>query len=189
MTAPLRMCRTCWDAPALPRRQVCDECYMARQPIVVRVEAVKERLALVPPELRKTRVPERLWPKGRRWCAGCQSFVRLIDCSGARCKTCANIAGHATATKGRYGLDGETYDALLRLQGGGCAICGRRPKTKRLAVDHDHRTGAVRGLLCPGEDGCNHRLLGYVRDRIDLLESAIAYLKEPPATRLPSPGE
>jgi hypothetical protein len=37
---------------------------------------------------------------------------------------------------------------MLAAQGGGCAICGAPPKTRRLHVDHDHKTGAVRGLLC-----------------------------------------
>jgi len=42
----------------------------------------------------------------------------------------------------------ETYDRLLAEQGGVCAICGNPPKTRRLSIDHDHKTGAVRGLLC-----------------------------------------
>lgn len=51
----------------------------------------------------------------------------------------------------RYGITTAEYDALLKRQGGRCAICARRPKTRRLAVDHDHTlTGrnSVRGLLC-----------------------------------------
>jgi hypothetical protein len=40
------------------------------------------------------------------------------------------------------------YEAQLKSQGGGCAICGKPPKTRKLNIDHDHLTGAVRGLLC-----------------------------------------
>lgn len=80
-------------------------------------------------------------------------------------------------------MDAAEYQRLLTLQGGGCAICGRCPRTKRLAVDHDHATGRVRGLLCPGEDGCNVRLLGYVRDNVAILQAAIDYLTNPPANR------
>jgi len=46
------------------------------------------------------------------------------------------------------GLTVGQYEELLEAQGGGCAICGNPPKTRRLDVDHDHRTGAIRGLLC-----------------------------------------
>ena len=44
----------------------------------------------------------------------------------------------------------------------------------RLAVDHDHTTNAVRGLLC---SKCNHELLGAAHDSLELLERAVAYLK------------
>lgn len=40
------------------------------------------------------------------------------------------------------------YDAMLKRQGGGCAICHAKPKTRRLNIDHDHKTGRIRGLLC-----------------------------------------
>jgi hypothetical protein len=64
------------------------------------------------------------------------------------------------------------YDAQLRKQRGGCAICGAPPKTRRLNIDHEHLTLAVRGLLCAR---CN-RGLGWFRDRADLLEGAAVYL-------------
>ena len=48
-----------------------------------------------------------------------------------------------------YGLTLAEYDAILRAQGGKCAICRKAPRQgKRLAVDHNHKTGAIRGLLC-----------------------------------------
>ena len=46
------------------------------------------------------------------------------------------------------GVTTEVYERMLASQGGGCAICGNEPKTRRLHVDHDHATGRVRGLLC-----------------------------------------
>lgn len=55
----------------------------------------------------------------------------------------------------RYGLTTAQYDQMLDRQDGRCAICRRQPRTKRLAVDHDHETGHVRGLLC---DRCNRGL-------------------------------
>ncbi len=77
--------------------------------------------------------------------------------------------GHAPANRDggapqrffkRYGITVEQYDAMLRQQNGLCAICGRAPKRFRLAVDHDHETGEIRGLLCTR---CNLGL-GWFRD-------------------------
>lgn len=44
---------------------------------------------------------------------------------------------------------------MIEDQGGVCAICGRPPGTRQLNIDHDHRTGLVRGLVC---HVCNRRL-------------------------------
>ena len=70
-------------------------------------------------------------------------------------------------------LTQQRYDELLDEQGGCCGICGReRQARRRLAVDHDHTTGQVRGLLC---SNCNVGL-GLFQDSVDLLEQAIGYL-------------
>ena len=71
----------------------------------------------------------------------------------------------------QLGVTVEQYDALLAAQGGGCAICGNPPKTRRLHVDHDHKTGRVRGLLC---HRCNRALPNWVTER--WLYRAAAYL-------------
>ena len=47
-----------------------------------------------------------------------------------------------------------------------------------LALDHDHKTGAVRGYLC---QRCNHDLLGAAYDNVDILRAAVRYLETPPA--------
>jgi len=80
-----------------------------------------------------------------------------------------------------YGLSLEDYQSLLDKQGGLCAICKQTEtsksnvgKPKNLAVDHCHTTGKVRGLLC---HHCNTGI-GKFMDKVDLLESAIKYLKE-----------
>lgn len=57
-----------------------------------------------------------------------------------------------------FNLSLADYDAILAYQGGVCAICKNRPTSKRHAVDHDHASGLIRGLLCYR---CN-KLLGYV---------------------------
>lgn len=66
------------------------------------------------------------------------------------------------------------YDQRLAEQGGGCAICGTPPKTRRLAVDHDHKTGAIRGLLC---HRCNRTLAAWVTPA--WLRHASDYLERP----------
>lgn len=74
----------------------------------------------------------------------------------------------------KHGLTEEVYGYILGQQEGKCAICGEYEEGngKKLAIDHDHTTGQVRGLLCAQ---CNLGL-GNFRDSVDLLERAIAYL-------------
>jgi hypothetical protein len=80
-----------------------------------------------------------------------------------------------------YGLTGEKYWELYEFQGGVCAICKRaKGIRRRLAVDHDHKTGAVRGLLC----GTCNKILGHLRDDPDLAAGIAAYLVESPMFRL-----
>lgn len=82
--------------------------------------------------------------------------------------------------KHRFGLDEETYRAMIKTHSNKCAICGeeetlvQKGKLTRLSIDHCHSTGKVRGLLC---SRCNHGI-GEFRDSPDLLEKAIDYLKQ-----------
>ena len=71
----------------------------------------------------------------------------------------------------QLGVTDAEYDRLLAAQGGGCAICGNPPKTRRLHVDHDHKTGRVRGLLC---HRCNRALPNWVT--AEWLLSAAGYI-------------
>lgn len=75
-----------------------------------------------------------------------------------------------------YGIDLAKYDEMLSAQRGCCAICSRHQSefNVALAVDHCHETGAVRGLLC---GSCN-RMIGYTKDKVAVLDSAIQYLGE-----------
>ncbi len=74
--------------------------------------------------------------------------------------------------KRAYGITIEQYDELLEQQNHLCGICR---EAKKLVVDHDHQTGAVRGLLC---NPCN-RHLGGLGDTEESLEAALAYLHNP----------
>jgi hypothetical protein len=78
----------------------------------------------------------------------------------------------------QFGITSEQYDAILDAQGGVCAVCLRRPVAKRLAVDHSHDTGEIRGLIHSAP--CN-RILGDVRDNPATLRRMADYLENPPA--------
>lgn len=72
-----------------------------------------------------------------------------------------------------YGITAAEYQALLETQDGRCAICRRLPRRRRLAVDHDHNTGTVRGLLC---FTCNFHVLRYVEGDPIAAHNASVYL-------------
>ena len=78
-----------------------------------------------------------------------------------------------------YGITIAQYEALSLAQGGRCAVCNeaetvihhRNGQVKRLAVDHCHNTGVIRGLLCMR---CN-QVLGACRDSPELLRKMATY--------------
>lgn len=75
----------------------------------------------------------------------------------------------------KYGLTTEAFDALLTSQSERCAICSSsQVDGQPWRVDHDHATGAVRGILC---HNCNVGI-GHFRDDPSLLARAIDYLGE-----------
>src|SRR5258706_10414023 len=77
-----------------------------------------------------------------------------------------------------YDISLEEYNTMLAAQGGVCAICGGPPRgvgsrTGVFHVDHDHVTGAVRGLLC---GPCNSGI-AYLGENPDTVDTAAAYLR------------
>lgn len=99
-------------------------------------------------------------------------------CSNERTTSYARLNKDKIPTSGytlkrRYGISSEQYLLLLEDQKEVCKICGLFCKTGRsLAVDHNHETGKVRGLLC---SSCNVGL-GNFKDDTNLLKKAIEYL-------------
>lgn len=102
-------------------------------------------------------------PTKEAFCAGCGAVFASRNRGGNRGWTrfCSNTCrGRTISYKGgpdasrrrrRYGLEPEQYEAMLREQGGRCALCRGKPEYT-LYVDHDHESKAVRSLLCAG---CN----------------------------------
>ena len=76
----------------------------------------------------------------------------------------------------QYGITTEQYEEMLASQDSRCRICGvhQEELTRRLAVDHSHKDGHIRGLLCIK---CNAGL-GNLGDSISLVRKALDYLEE-----------
>jgi hypothetical protein len=75
--------------------------------------------------------------------------------------------------KYRYGITLDEYNQMLISQNGVCEICNQKcPSGYALSVDHCHKTGKVRGLLCVE---CNTGI-GKLQDSVEILSKAISYL-------------
>jgi hypothetical protein len=182
------------EYPRMKGKQQCEWHWLLKQPADVQAAYAarrRERADIATNLAYRARVAPTEWPEGERWCSGCQGFVPLFYCSGSRCKAHDSGAAHAARVEKLYGITPQDYDRLFQLQGGRCAICGRRPQTKRLAVDHDHATGAVRGLLCASnENGCNRAVVANLEQAVDsgldAARRAVAYFEDPPYARMSS---
>lgn len=98
------------------------------------------------------------------------------------CKECrssqhSGIVGRDRKLKEKYNITHNDYLKMLEDQHGCCAGCGAKAEDQYhgvLDVDHNHKTGKVRGLLC---NNCN-RLLGFAGDNANVLLSLVAYLNK-----------
>ena len=88
--------------------------------------------------------------------------------------------GRRNLLKREYNLTVQDYDKMVEKQKGLCAICLKpetasfKGKTKRLSIDHDHKTEKVRGLLC---GRCNN-FIGLAKEDIEILLRAMGYLSK-----------
>ncbi|QDY08968.1 recombinase [Micromonospora sp. HM134] len=134
--------------------------------------------------------PTREVPEGHRFCADCGTVKPVVDFPRNRadstgyatyCKPCHNSrtkevrqrlygGSREYHLRRRYGIGEKEFRELLAEQGGVCAVCGAEDPQH---VDHDHRTGWVRGILC---FNCNGGL-GQFRDSPTRLARAITYLR------------
>lgn len=132
---------------------------------------------------------------GLRWCARCKQGKATTDfnreAKGPQglsfyCRECRRLEKAEAYKRDRdrvllqkqANTFGVTPDFILQAreaQGNACAICRRPcPSGRALAVDHDHGTGATRGLLCAN---CN-RALGLLQDDMTVVAGAFAYLSQ-----------
>lgn len=116
-----------------------------------------------------------------RTCGKNRLLKQYTSPNGTVCKPCQKEKTRAASRRkhlqSTYGITEEEYQAILEHQDGKCFICGGT-RNYNLQVDHCHKTGRVRGLLCKM---CNKRLLPAARDNVDRLNNAIEYLETPPA--------
>lgn len=100
----------------------------------------------------------------------CSKDCRILYRSSDRARS--KRSNHMIKT---YGITIEDYDAQLNKQSWVCALCGRKCSWQdNLSVDHCHKSGANRGLLC---SKCN-KGLGLFEDNIEVLKLAVNYLQK-----------
>jgi hypothetical protein len=158
----------------------CKECFS------IRYRLSRERKAAAQGRVLGRR---RVVPSGHKFCPACQQMLPLDRFGNNRasrdgltsyCKPCHTAKGKQTYTRlygstreyhlrRRYGIGQADVDRMLAGQDNRCAGCGK-PDPEH--VDHDHATGAVRGMLC---FNCN-QALGNVHDSLRVLEGLSAYL-------------
>ena len=139
----------------------CLECHRQYQAARIAAEGPEERAA------RKALERARYWEWRKADLEGSGAIIR------------------AKAQLRRYGLTPDDYSAMLDAQGGTCALahCDQTPtddRHGRLHVDHDHVTGAIRGLVC----FAHNAMLGHAKDDATALADGIAYLADPPAAKV-----
>jgi hypothetical protein len=138
--------------------------------------AYREHLATTPwccPKCYESDPERRAGSPDTALCKSC--LTQRVRHWAARNKARWEEGRRASHLRKSFGLSVEDYDALLASQGGVCAICGKHPNDapKRFHVDHDHATGAVRGILC---HTCNQGL-GQFKDDVARMRAAVAYLE------------
>lgn len=112
--------------------------------------------------------------KDRRERGLCPTCGRVFLRNGTDCGKCGSRLFNST-----LGEMASFYPR--RFNPDACAICGSPPQSGALALDHCHRRGTMRGLLCKA---CNFAL-GCFRDDVEILKSAITYLQTVPKEPLP----
>lgn len=122
--------------------------------------------------------------EGTKVCSGCEKERHVTDFwkhkGGALgrsnlCIICQKDRQWWASVLSLYGLTREEYEAMAAK---GCAICGSTDPLshrKNLPVDHCHKTGVTRGVLC---NNCN-LMLGLVHDDPAILRRAAEYLERP----------
>lgn len=132
-------------------------------------------------------------PEGFSWCSKCKTHLPIAQFSPDKtrggldrvCKPCKAAYQREynqrkgkeyvarKVTLGKWKITEEQYQAMFEAQNDKCAICGAEARMKKLCIDHDHKTGLIRGLLC---QDCNLGM-GQFADDPDIMQKAVQYLR------------
>lgn len=128
-------------------------------------------------------------------CPSCgETGKPTVTTKGYLCKPCASERAKQwyknnpekyffNQIRAKYGISKDDYLNMVEAQNNKCAICFNEEtvenhwkpgETRRLSIDHDHKTGLIRGLLC---FRCN-ATLGKVEDNVEYLKSMVNYLEQ-----------
>src|SRR5579872_783770 len=121
-----------------------------------------------------------------RWCYTCKVFVSISEYRRGygSCRNCLKRTTNEKRDENyrkNYDFSLEQYNEMFKAQGGRCASCRRKETrldsrtkmVKNLSVDHDHKTGRIRGLLC---SGCN-TALGLLEESQARTKALLGYMK------------
>lgn len=134
--------------------------------------------------IKKEKEEQEFLDKGYLFCNSCKEW-KVFNKSNAYCKECCAEKTRKNydlekqreyILKKKYGITLEKYNKMLSEQEYKCYICHKHEDKldRSLAVDHCHKTGKVRGLLC---GNCN-RFLGQIDDDINIAERLVEYLQK-----------
>ena len=123
---------------------------------------------------------KKIVPNGKKFCRVCKEIKNIEDFYVRKyrggttvetiCKSCNTVRVRETRYKREYGITKEQYYEMYEKQKGCCVICNKHFDV--LCVDHDHKTGKVRSLLCRK---CNYNL-GVYEEKIDVFQNFVNYL-------------
>ncbi len=170
----------------------CKSCDIRKDP-----EARRKRWELEGGKI-PTKVAQELKSQGLRRCPGCRSIKKIdqfYSDKAAHCILCMNemsrkrppeekkeyykkkrLQFRSSILLRKFGITLDQYNELLKSQDNKCAICGISPEQngKALAVDHNHKTGIVRSLLC----GCCNAAVGFLKENSDLAIKVSEYIRK-----------
>lgn len=171
------MCQRCGDRPKKARSKKCLECWEISQPVDWQKSSALLSYSRTGGSLTVL--------EDEKKCAWCHKVgrvdrgnlkFRFSPSSKSYCRICTSL----NSQRRLYSMSVETQKALWSNENTACSICGAVQRVSGLAVDHDHKSGEVRGLLCgKGGASCNE-VIGYWHDDPKRFVRAAKYLLSPP---------